>query len=149
MQLGPLPVVGSGSVERPRVRGRLPVVSAPVANAGRLSPADFFLSTLGQRRAQGSCPSTLFPDSSVHRRASVLSVDVTISWLWHWSKAKFTNTSFDVYDFGVLYQYLHRITRASLDGDWLGLSISGSEEEKGNNARCARNYGYKYERGEW
>ena len=134
--LGPLPGVGSGSVE-----------SGPFA--GRIS--SFGLLPVVFRRWTSSCrrwvrgghkdlvPRLCFLTPLVHRRASVLSVDVTISWLLQRQRQSSTNTSFEGQEFGILFHFLHKITRASLGGDWLGLSISSYEQEKGNNARTARN----------
>ena len=56
------------------------------------------------------------------------------------TKLKITseNTSFARITFGILSQILHKISGAWFGENWLGRSISGSEQEKGSNARSAR-----------
>ena len=55
------------------------------------------------------------------------------------SKIPDENTSFAEITVGVLFQIQHMISEAPQKENWLGLSISVLEEEKGNGARSVRN----------
>ena len=54
-------------------------------------------------------------------------------------RSRSTNTSLARIEFRILSQIPHKISGASLRENWLAFSISGSEEEKEDNARSARN----------
>ena len=51
-----------------------------------------------------------------------------------------SNNGFARVMFSVLYLFQHKSTQAWFERDWLGGSISGSEDDKGSSTRCARNF---------